>query len=209
MIHDRLHAGRLLAEKLLAVVKGKNCLVLAIPRGGVVVGDEIARKLGFSLDIIISKKITPPDYPEYAIGAITYDGVLYYGHEWERYSNDPRFEDEINKKKMEVERQIKTYRGNTDYNFDDKVIILVDDGIATGATVCAILQWLLQKQVKEIILATPVIPFVTQEIIKQFGIQIIALETPVDFSSVGQFYRKFDQVPDQIVLSILEKYKSK
>lgn len=208
-MHDRLHAGRLLAEKLLPAVKGKNCLVLAIPRGGVIVGDEIARKLGFPLDVIISKKITPPDYPEYAVGAITYDGVLYYGHEWERYSNDSRFEAEINKKKLEVKRQIEAYRGNTDYNFDDKTIILVDDGIATGATVCAILQWLLQKQVKEIILASPVIPFVTQEIIKQFGIQIIALETPLDFSSVGQFYRRFDQVPDQIVVSILEKYKSK
>src|SRR3989338_2719410 len=209
MMHDRLHAGRLLAEKLLPIVKGKKCLVLAIPRGGVIVGDEIARKLGFSLDVIISKKITPPDYPEYAIGAITYDGVLYYGHEWERYSNDSRFEAEINKKKLEVKRQIEAYRGNTDYNFDDKTIILVDDGIATGATVCAILQWLLQKQVKEIILAAPVIPFVTQEIIKQFGIQIIALEVPIEFSSVGQFYRSFDQVPDQIVVSILEKYKSK
>ncbi|QLH08256.1 phosphoribosyltransferase [Candidatus Nitrosotenuis sp. DW1] len=209
MIHDRLHAGKLLAEKLAPTIKGKNCLVLAIPRGGVIVGDEIARRLNLPLDIIISKKITPPDYPEYAVGAITYDGVLYYGHEWERYANDPRFEAEINKKKTEVTRQIEAYRGNTNYNFDDKTIILVDDGIATGATVCAILQWLLQKQVKEIILAIPVIPFVTQEIIKQFGIQIIALEAPMDFSSVGQFYRKFDQIPDQIVISILEKYKSK
>lgn len=209
MIHDRLHAGRLLAEKLAISIKGKDCLVLAIPRGGVIIGDEIARILHLPLDVIISKKITPPDYPEYAIGAITYDGVLYYGHEWERYSKDPRFEDEINKKKMEVTRQIEAYRGNTDYNFDDKTIVLVDDGIATGATVCAILQWLLQKQVKEIILATPVIPLVTQEIIKQFGIQIISLETPIEFSSVGQFYRKFDQVPDQIVVNILKKYKSK
>ncbi|WP_042684452.1 phosphoribosyltransferase [Candidatus Nitrosotenuis chungbukensis] len=209
MIHDRLHAGKLLAEKLSSIIKGKNCLVLAIPRGGVIVGDEIARRLNLPLDVIISKKITPPDYPEYAVGAITYDGVLYYGHEWERYANDPRFEAEINKKKTEVTRQIEAYRGNTNYNFDDNTIILVDDGIATGATVCAILQWLLQKQVKEIILAIPVIPFVTQEIIKQFGIQIIALEAPIDFSSVGQFYRKFDQIPDQIVNSILEKYKSK
>ncbi len=209
MIHDRLHAGKLLAEKLAPIIKDKSCLILAIPRGGVIVGDEIARRLNLPLDIIISKKITPPDYPEYAIGAITYDGVLYYGHEWERYANDPRFEAEINKKKTEVTKQIEAYRGNTNYNFDDKTIILVDDGIATGATVCAILQWLLQKQVKEIILAIPVIPFVTQEIIKQFRIQIIALEAPIDFSSVGQFYRKFDQIPDQIVISILEKYKSK
>jgi putative phosphoribosyl transferase len=207
MIHDRTHAGKILAEKLALVISGKNCLLLAIPRGGVIVGDEIARRLNLPLDIIISKKITPPDYPEYAIGAITYDGVIHYGPEWERYVNDPRFEAEIKKKKTEVARQIEAYRGNTNYNFDDKTVILVDDGIATGATVCAILQWLLQKQVKEIILATPVIPFITQEIIKQFGIQIIALETPKDFSSVGQFYRKFDQIPDQIIISILEKYK--
>ena len=200
MIHDRLHAGRMLTEKLTPLIKSKNCLILAIPRGGVIVGDEIARNLNFPLDVVISKKITPPDYPEYAIGAITYDGVVYYGHDWERYSNDPRFEAEINKKKSEVTRQIQAYRGHTDYNFDEKTIVLVDDGIATGATVCAILQWLLQQHVKEIILATPVIPFVTHEIIKRFGIQIITLEIPIDFSSVGQFYRKFDQVPDQIVI---------
>jgi predicted phosphoribosyltransferase len=209
MIHDRLHAGKLLAEKLGPLVKGKDCLVLAIPRGGVVVGAEIARTIGASLDVIISKKITPPDYPEYAIGAVTYDGVLYYGRDWERYSSDPRFEEEINKKKAEVKRQIKAYRGNTKYNFDNKIVILVDDGIATGATVCAILEWLSQKKVKDIILAIPVIPYTTHEVLKRFGIKIVSLETPLEFSAVGQFYRKFDQVPDQIVLSILQKYRQK
>ncbi|RJQ26271.1 phosphoribosyltransferase [Candidatus Parcubacteria bacterium] len=209
MIHDRLHAGRLLAEKLTPLVKNKDCLVLAIPRGGVVVGAEIARILGVSLDVIISKKITPPDYPEYAIGAVTYDGVLYYGHDWERYSTDPRFDEEINKKKSEVKRQIEAYRGTTSYDFDNKTVILVDDGIATGATVCAILEWLSQKKVKDIILAIPVIPFVTHEILKRFGVQIVALESPLEFSAVGQFYRKFEQVPDQIVLNLLQKYKSK
>lgn len=209
MIHDRLHAGKLLAEKLTPIVKGKNCIVLAIPRGGVIVGDEIARKLGFALDVIISKKITPPDYPEYAIGALTYDGVMYCGNDWERYSHDPRFEDEITKKKNEIVRQIQVYRGHTNYDFDDKVVILVDDGIATGATVCAILQWLTQKGVKAVILATPVIPFITYEVLKRFGFQIIAIEIPLEFSAVAQFYRKFEQVPDQIVINILEKYKKK
>lgn len=209
MIHDRLHAGRLLAEKLTPLVKNEDCLVLAIPRGGVIVGAEIARILGFPLDVIISKKITPPDYPEYAIGAVTYDGVLYYGHDWERYSTDPRFDEEINKKKAEVKRQIEAYRGHTNYDFDDKTVILVDDGIATGATVCAILEWLSQKKVKDVIMAIPVIPFVTHEVLKRFGIQIVALEIPLEFSAVAQFYRKFEQVPDQIVLNILQKYKSK
>lgn len=206
-IHDRLHAGRLLAEKLTPLVKDKDCLILAIPRGGVIVGDEIARTLGLQLDVIVSKKITPPDYPEYAIGAITYDGVMYYGHDWERYSNDPRFQEEISKKKAEVARQVQLYRGHANYELENKTIVLVDDGIATGATVCVILKWLLQKNPNQIILVTPVIPYTTHEIIKRFGIQIVAIEIPQDFSSVGQFYRKFDQVPDQIVQNILHKYK--
>ncbi len=209
MIHDRLHAGRLLVEKLAPIINNKSCIVLAIPRGGVIVGDEIARQLGFELDVVISKKITPPDYPEYAVGAITYDDVMYYGHDWERYSHDSRFEEEIKKKKNEVMRQTQVYRGHTNYDFKTKTVILVDDGIATGATVCAILQWLSQNNVKDIILATPVIPFITHEILKRFGIQIVAIEIPLEFSAVAQFYRKFNQVPDQIVLNILEKYKKK
>ena len=207
MIHDRLHAGRLLAEKLASIIKGKDCIVLAIPRGGVIVGDAIARELGLPLDVIISKKITPPDYPEYAIGAITYDDIIHFGDDWNRYSSDPKFRQEIIKKKNEVMRQIMTYRGNTEYNFDNKTVILTDDGIATGSTVCAILKWLEQKNVTDIILATPVIPYITHEIIKQFGITIVAIEIPQEFTSVGQFYRKFDQIPDQIVVNILSKYR--
>ena len=197
----------MLAEKLAPMIKERDCVVLAIPRGGVIVGDEIARALGLSLDVIIAKKITPPDYPEYAIGSITYDGVMYYGHDWERYSSEPKFQEEINKKKAEVIRQIQAYRGHTNYALEGKTVLLVDDGIATGATVSVILKWLEQKKTRQVILVTPVIPYTTHEIIKRFGIQIVALEIPLEFSSVGQFYRKFDQIPDQIVQNILQKYK--
>jgi putative phosphoribosyl transferase len=206
MFHDRIHAAKMLSEKL-DYLKKTDCVILAIPRGGVIVGAELAKILGMPLDVIISKKITPPDYPEYAIGAITYDGVMYFGHDWERYSSDPKFQEEINKKRSEVTRQIREYRGHTNYEFSNKTVILVDDGIATGATVCAIIQWLQQKTSK-IILATPVIPYVTAEIIKRFGVQTISLETPREFSSVGQFYRKFDQIPDSIVVGILHKFSA-
>jgi predicted phosphoribosyltransferase len=204
MFHDRIHAAKLLAEKLGPI---QNGIILAVPRGGVIVGAELAKILDMPLDVIISKKITPPDYPEYAIGAITYDGVMYFGHDWERYESDPRFQEEIQKKKQEVMRQIILYRGNTNYDLSGKTVILVDDGIATGATICAILKWLGSKAGK-IILATPVIPLLTSEIIKRFGVQIISLETPMEFSSVGQFYRKFDQVPDQIIQNILRKFSA-
>jgi predicted phosphoribosyltransferase len=206
MIHDRLHAARLLAEKL-DFVRGKDCVVLAIPRGGIIVGDEIARILGIPLDVIISKKITPPDYPEYAVGAVTLDDILYYGHDWQRYSTDPRFEEEVQQKKAEVVRQLQVYRGNTEYHLENKSVILVDDGVATGATVCAILEWLSKKKPKEVILAVPVIPHTTYEVLKRFGIKIVAVEIPTEFSSVGQFYRKFEQVPEQIVINILQKHR--
>ncbi len=206
MFHDRTHAAKLLAEKL-AHLKLSDCVILAIPRGGVIVGAEIARILGIPLDVVVSKKVTPPNYPEYAIGAITNDGVMYFGHDWQRYESDPRFQEEMQKTKQEVMRRILEYRGHAKYDLANKTVMLVDDGIATGATVCAILQWLKGKA-KHIILATPVMPFVTAEIIKRFDVQIISLETPKEFSSVGQFYRKFDQIPDQIVQNILKKFSA-
>jgi predicted phosphoribosyltransferase len=208
MIQDRLQAGRLLAEKI-DFLGGKDCIILAIPRGGVIVGAEIARILRLPLDVIIAKKITPPGHPEYGVGAVTYDETLYYGSDWKRYSSDPLFEEEINKKKAEVSRQTLVYRGNASYDLEGKIIILVDDGVATGVTVCAILKWLSHKKAKQVILAVPVVPYVTCEVLKRFGIQIIALEIPLQFSSVGQFYRKFDQVPDQIVINTLQKYRAK
>lgn len=206
MIDDRIHAAKLLAEKL-DFVKSKDSIILAIPRGGIIVGDEIARILGIPLDVIISKKITPPDYPEYAVGAITYDGTIYRGRYWDQHSSDPRFEEEINKKKAEVARQIQAYRGNTEYELEGKSVILVDDGIATGATVFAILEWLSKKKTKEVILAIPVIPYTTHEMLKKYGIKIVAVEIPIEFSAVAQFYRKFEQVPEQTVLDILKHRK--
>ncbi|HXG13723.1 MAG TPA: phosphoribosyltransferase family protein [Candidatus Nitrosotenuis sp.] len=206
MIQDRLDAARLLAEKL-DFAKGKDCVVLAIPRGGVIVGDEIARILGLPLDVIIAKKITPPDYPEYAVGAVTFDGVMYYGPDWERWSTDPNFEQEIQQKKAEVVRQLETYRGSMQYQLEDKSVILVDDGVATGATIRAILEWLSKKKAREVILAVPVIPYTTYEILKKFGIKIVAVEIPTEFSSVGQFYRRFEQVPEQTVIDILQRHR--
>lgn len=206
MIDDRIHAAKLLAEKL-DFVKSKDSIILAIPRGGIIVGDEIARILGIPLDVIISKKITPPDYPEYAIGAITYDGTIYRGPYWDQYSSDPRFEEEINKKKAEVARQVQAYRGNIMYELEGKSVILVDDGIATGATVFAILEWLSKKKTKEVILAIPVIPYTTYEMLKKYRIRIVSIEIPTEFSAVAQFYRKFEQVPEQIVLDVLQKHR--
>lgn len=199
MIKNRIEAGKLLAQK----IHEKNSIVLAIPRGGVVVGAHIAKKLECPLDVAISKKITPPDYSEYAIGAVAYDGSTFQSKHWDEFSNKPGFEDEVKKKQDEVKRRLEEYRGNSDYDFGEKTIILVDDGIATGATVFAILNWLSKIHVKKIILAVPVMPASTYDMMKSLTAEIICLEIPVDFSSVGQFYEEFDQVSDKEVLEIL------
>lgn len=206
MIRDRIEAGQLLAEKLLAL-DIKEPLVLAVPRGGVVVGHEIANKLRCKLDIIISKKITPPDNPEFGIGAITYDGTLYKGEYWNYYSDNTKFDDEITKKIKEVKRRLEEYRGTTDYEFEKNAVILVDDGIATGSTVFAILDWLFNQKSKKILLAIPVIPASTYRILEKKISSIITLEIPTEFSAVGQFYEQFDQVSDQEVKEILLAYK--
>ena len=205
MIKNRIEAGKSLAKKLITF--RKNAIVLAIPRGGVVIGDEIAKELGCNLDVVISKKVTPPDSPEYAIGAITHDGTVFQGRNWEVYSRHPDFENELTKKKQEVQRRLKNFRGSSDYELVDKIVILVDDGIATGSTVFAILNWLKKQKIKKIVLAVPVMPPETYHAMKDFCDEIVVLETPHDFSAVGQFYHEFLQISDDEVISILKKYK--
>jgi len=207
LIKNRREAGIQLAEKLYEIVKNEKIIILAIPRGGVVVGEEIAKKLKVPLDVIISKKITPPSSPEFAIGAITYDGTIFYGPNWDRFSKEPNFDDEINKKSSEVKRRIEEYRGSTYYKFENNMVILVDDGIATGATVQVLLKWLSKQNIKRVILAVPIIPLDIFKKMKSMVESIITLDIPTEFYAVGQFYKEFDQVSDKEVMTILSNLK--
>ncbi len=207
MIKNRIEAGKQLAEKLFKLLRDEECIVLAIPRGGVVVGNEIEKKLGYNLDVVVSKKITPPSSPEYAIGAITFDGTTYVGPYWKQFSNEPNFENETEKKKIEVKKRLNEYRGSEKYQIKGKTVILVDDGVATGATVFVLLKWLSKLECKRIILAIPVIPSQTFEQMSSLVDNLIAIMIPQEFSAVGQFYREFDQVSDKEVLKILKNYK--
>jgi len=205
MIKDRVEAGQLLGDKLIKC-NLENPVVLAIPRGGVILGHEIAKKLGCELDVVISKKITPADNPEYAIGAITHDGTLYKGNYWDNYSSDENFADELTRKKQEVKRRLEEYRRTTEYDLEGKTIVLVDDGVATGSTVFAILNWLSKQKTEKVLLAIPVIPADTYEAIKDKVLDVLTLEIPTSFSSVGQFYSSFEQVSDDEVREILVQY---
>jgi len=205
MIKDRVEAGQLLGDKLIKC-NLENPVILAIPRGGVILGHEIAKKLGCKLDVVISKKITPPENPEYAIGAITHDGTLYKSDYWDNYSSDKNFADELTRKKQEVKRRLEEYRKTTEYDLEGKTIVLVDDGIATGSTVFVILNWLSKQRTKKVLLAISVIPADTYEAIKPRVSNVVTLEIPTSFSSVGQFYSSFGQVSDDEVKEILVQY---
>jgi len=205
MIKDRVEAGQFLGDKLIKC-NLESPTVLAIPRGGIIVGHEIAKKLGCKLDVVISKKITPAENPEYAIGAITHDGTLYKGNYWNNYSSDENFADELTRKKQEVKRRLEEYRRTTEYDLESKTIVLVDDGIATGSTAFAILNWLSKQRMKKVFLAIPVIPADTYEAIKDKVSDVVTLQIPTSFSSVGQFYSSFEQVSDDEVKKILVQY---
>ena len=204
MFADRIEAGKLLSEKL--NLRGKNHLVLAIPRGGVVVGNQIALALGCNLDIVVSKKINPQNHPEYAVGAIMPDGTIHWNQDMDQYLNHPYFVNEINEKKNESQRLLEEFRGNSTYDLKNKTVILVDDGIATGATVFVILKWLAKNNPERIIVASPVIPANTYEQIKKMS-DVLALLIPTTFNAVSDFYQKFDQVSEKEVMSILRKYR--
>ncbi len=205
MIKDRVEAGQLLGDKLIKC-NLENPVVLAIPRGGVILGHEIAKKLGCKLDVVISKKITPPENPEYAIGAITHDGTLYKSDYLDNCSSDENFADELTRKRQEVKRRLEEYRRTTEYDLESKTIVLVDDGIATGSTVFAILNWLFKQRTKKVLLAIPIIPADTYEVVKDKVSDVVTLEIPTSFSSVGQFYSSFEQVSDDKVKEILVQY---
>ena len=170
MFENRTKAGELLSQKLLKFKGIKDAFVLAIPRGGVVVGKVVSDTLGIPLGIVYAKKIPTPGQPELAAGAHITKG--------KKFGKTP--------------------------DVKDKNAILVDDGIATGATIRAAIKYLGAKKVKKIILAAPVAPKDTVEELKPLVDKIVVLYTPDDFSSVGQFYRYFPQITDEEVVSLLK-----
>lgn len=207
---DRVDAGRKLAKELMGVCSGRG-VVLAVPRGGVVVGAEVAKTLGFPLDVIIPRKIGAPQNPEMAIGAVAQDGVVYLNRS---LINALGLSEEgilalVEEQKAEIERRMRLYRGSTEYpDYSRRCIIVVDDGIATGYTILAALRWVRQKfEPQKLILAVPVAPRDTLKRLEEEVDQLVALLVPVDFYAVGQFYRDFSQISDQEVLELLRQNK--
>lgn len=207
IFRDRREAGRLLGEKL-SFLKGKeNLLVLAIPRGGVVVGSEVAKALGAPLDVYITRKIGAPYNPELAIGAIASDGTLILDRSLASRLgvSEEYVKAQSAREREEIERRMRRYRGSrASPDLEGKRVILVDDGIATGATIEATIDALQKRGLEELILAIPVAPRETVERLKRKVDRLICLHAPEIFWAVGSFYLTFDQTTDEEVVALLE-----
>lgn len=206
---DRKEAGKLLAAAL-SEYKGKKVVVYALPRGGVVTALEIAKYLDAPLDLIIARKIGHPDNPEYAIAAVAENGHM-LGTEKELTSIDAMWlAEEIKKQRREAKRRREKYlKGRKEVSVKGKIAILVDDGVATGLTMRAGIVELRHRGPKEIIVAVPVVPQSTAEILKSEADRLVALSTPSDFEflgSVGAYYDEFLPVEDEEVITILKRY---
>ncbi len=206
---NRLEAGQKLAEKLIKYKDQKNILVIGLPRGGLILAQEIAKKINSSLDIVVPRKIGAPNNPEFAIGAITEEGEPFLNEDIIDYYKISKeyIAQEIAQEKKEAQRRLKVYRGEKEaISYKDKIIILVDDGIATGSTMLAALAFLKKKKVKKIIVAVPVLARDTIKIIEKEVEELIYLEAPLFFGAIGAFYKEFDQTTDQEVIAIMKNY---
>lgn len=204
LFKNRQDAGRQLAAELqrLALKEG---LVIGLPRGGVVVAAQIARILGLPLDIIIPRKIGAPFNSELAIGALVEDIVFLNDALIAQFQIDHSYiQSEIAKEKKEAARRLALYRhGRSSPRFEGQTVIVVDDGIATGATMRASLKFLKAKNVKRLIAAVPLAPLETVKELQNEGYEVVCLYTPISFAAVGQFYEDFSQTQDSEVIKIL------
>lgn len=194
LFKDRQSAGKILAKRLKHYFNDHGTIVLGIPRGGVVVAKEVAEELKLPLDIIVTRKIGAPNQPELALGAVDLDGEV--------IGDVGEFGEIINRELEELKRRENLYRqGKEPLDVENKTVILVDDGIATGATTLSAINYLKRHQAKKIILAVPV---ASREAIEKIVEEVIVLEIPENFQAVGQFYQNFEEVSDEEVIQYLK-----
>ncbi|MEK7493519.1 MAG: phosphoribosyltransferase family protein [Patescibacteria group bacterium] len=199
---DRTEAGNQLAA-ILAKFKGSNAIVLALPRGGVIVAKEISRALDLPLDIIVTRKIGAPENDEYAIGAIDIEGDGVFNESEKARIDKKWLEHKILAEKKEAERRWNTYRkGRGPLKLLGKTAIIVDDGIATGLTMEVAIDYAKRQGAQKVIIAVPVASPDTLYKFKDKA-EIFALETPAFFSAVGEWYENFPQVSDEEVVVAL------
>lgn len=201
---DRAEAGGRLAEALCERAE-KDVVVLAIPRGGVMVGAVVASAMGAPLDVVVPRKVGAPGNPELGIGALA-PGVRVLDEEMIRGLGVPQkyLDAEIEAQEREMARRVEAYRGDRPaVELEGKTAVVVDDGVATGSTAIASLRWARARGASRVVLAVPVAPVSSIERLLREADDVVVLATPEPFFAVGQWYRKFDQVEDEEVVAAL------
>ncbi len=204
---NRKEAGRILASKLEKFTNHPDAVVLALPRGGVPVGFEVARELNLPLDVLLVRKLGVPGHEELAMGAIASGGIRYLNRAViESFRIRPEILEETERREaLELMRREALYRGNRPpLNVEGRTVILVDDGVATGSTVRVAIQMLRSQHVARIVVATPAAPPAAKWEIAPLVDDFIAVVTPEDFYGVGQFYEDFSQIDDDTVYELLK-----
>ena len=205
MFVDRQDAGRKLGLRL-SYLKGQNAVVMAIPRGGVVVASVVAKELSLPLGLVIPRKIGASGNPELAIGAVAGEGMTFLNDELIRALNINAgyIESEIKREVEEIKRRQNLYlQGKPQPEITNKIAVVVDDGLATGATAIAAVRALRGQNPSKIILAVPVAPEDSKRLLEKEADEVVILETPPVFYAVGQFYENFEQTTDKEVQGLL------
>jgi predicted phosphoribosyltransferase len=203
---NRRQAGKFLSQEL-KYLSGKNVCILGIPRGGIIIASEIAKDLKIDYDIILTRKIGAPFDPEFAIGAISEDGAVFLNEEASQQINarDKYIQQEKSNQLLEIKRRAEIYRKiKPKISLKNKIAVLTDDGVATGATMSAAVWAARQEAPSSVIVALPVGPQDSLLKLAKDADQVICLRVPFFFAAVGQFYKDFPQVSDNEVIELLK-----
>ncbi|MDP2370236.1 phosphoribosyltransferase [Rhodoferax sp.] len=205
MFHDRDDAARQLADKLIEY-RGKNALVLAIPRGAVPMAKLIAQRLEGELDVVLVRKLRAPDQPELAIGSVDESGWTYIADFAAVYGADSRYIESEKQAQLQTIRQRRAQYTPVRAPIDPagRIVIVIDDGLATGATMISALHGLRAKRPAKLVCAVPVSPPETLRKVRDLADEVVCLEAPPYFQAVGQFYAHFYQVSDEEVMDMLK-----
>ena len=207
MFEDRTDAGKKLATAL-AKYRGQDVVVLAIPRGGVEVGHQVAKYLGADFSLLVSRKLPYPDNPEAGFGAIAEDGSTYISEQAARWIPAPTVQRIVEEQKRELRRRVQALRGGAELpRIEGRTVILVDDGIAMGSTMRASIELCRNERAGKIVVATPVAGKRVARQIERLVDELIILEMPPSFRAVAQVYRNWYDVSDHEVLQTLEKWR--